>query len=187
MKILIIDDSNDLREIYVEIFKASGFEVEEATDGVEGLDKALKIRPDVILTGIIMPRMDGFSMKEMLSKNVATSNIPVFISSHRGREEDRIKSEKMGCQGFFVQGLDTPKEVVERIKTVASGEEYKLRLYENDLDAFKIVSKLGLKEKMQCPKCSETLIISLKPLNSSGENKFYASFICPKCQKNWKA
>lgn len=183
MKILIIDDSNDLREIYAEIFKASGFEVEEATDGVEGLDKALKIRPDVILTGIIMPRMDGFSMKEMLAKNVATSSIPVFISSHRGREEDRKRAEELGCQGFFVQGLDTPKEVVEKVKAISSGDEYKLRIYENEPDALRIAGKLGLKEKLQCQKCGTALIISLRPFNSASENNFYASFVCPKCGK----
>lgn len=182
-KILIIDDDSALREIYADIFKANGFEVEEAVDGMEGLDKALKIIPDAIFTGIIMPKMDGFSMKEMLGKNVATSNIPVFVSSHRGREEDRQKAEELGCKGFFVQGLDMPKDIVEKIKNAMGDGEYKLKVSGNEMDAARIVGDLGLNEKLQCQKCGGELALSLKPVNSASENKFYASFVCPKCEK----
>jgi len=182
-KILVVDDDSTLREIYADIFRANGFEVEEAADGMEGLDKALKIRPDAILSGIIMPKMDGFSLKEMLSKNVATNSIPVFVSSHRGREEDRQKAEELGCKGFFVQGLDMPKDIVEKIKNTTGDGEYKLKVSGSELDASRIVGDLGLGEKLHCQKCGEELVVSLRPIDSSSENKFYASFVCPNCGK----
>lgn len=178
-----MDDDITLREIYTELFRNNGFEVEEAADGMEGLDKALKNRPDVIITGIIMPKMDGFSMKEMLAKNVATSQIPVFVSSHRGREEDRQKAEQLGCQGFFVQGLDMPKDVVEKVKQIFGGGEYKLKISQDKLDASKIGKDIGLKEKLQCQKCGGEMVMSLKPIDSVSDNKFYASFVCPNCTK----
>jgi len=86
-KILIVDDDVMTREMYVNVFKQSGYEVFEAGDGVDGLDVASRELPDVIFTGIIMPRMSGFELMEALRKAVATSKIPVVISSHIGREE----------------------------------------------------------------------------------------------------
>lgn len=85
-KILLVDDDEMIRGIYSEVFRNNGFEVEEARDGLEGLEKARSIIPDIIFTGIIMPKMEGFDLMEALKKNVATSQIPVFISSHLGRE-----------------------------------------------------------------------------------------------------
>ena len=60
-KILLIDDDNDVRRWYEGVFKESGFDVMVASDGLEGLNIAMKEKPDLIFTGIIMPKMDGQS------------------------------------------------------------------------------------------------------------------------------
>lgn len=184
LKILLVDDDQDTREMYAEIFKDADFNVIEANDGVEGLDLATKENPDVIFTGIVMPRMDGFSMIEELKKNLATGGIPVVISSHLGREADRQKANTLGVKDFIVRDITPPKKVVERIKMLFSGGEYRVDFNAYSLDAQKLARSLGLNDNFQCLDCGEKTVLRLKVVNPK-ENKMEASLICPHC--GWEA
>ena len=179
-KILIIDDDDSVRSIYVDIFKREGFEIEEAIDGVEGLDKATKNPPDVIFTGIVMPRMDGFMLKEALVKNVSTTNIPVVISSHLGREEDKEKALALGVKDFIVRNMVTPKEAVERVRKVLGAGEYKVKLNINELDARQLARDLHLQENFQCPNCGADLVLVIN-VTDIGTHEFSARISCPNC------
>lgn len=179
-KILIVDDDEPIRGLYAEIFKNTGFEVTEAIDGLDGMEKALANIPDVIFTGIIMPRMDGFSLKESLQKNVATSNIPVVMSSHMGREEDRKKAIEVGIKDFFVLDLVTPKEVVARVLALFNSEKYGLRLNIADNDTVRLIRNMKLKENFSCIGCGEEMILDFK-ITDFGKKEFSGKIICPKC------
>ncbi|MBX4191817.1 MAG: response regulator [Candidatus Doudnabacteria bacterium] len=61
-RILVVDDDAVQKDLYSDVFKDKGYEVIPAADGLEGLEVALKEKPDLIFTGIIMPRMDGFEI-----------------------------------------------------------------------------------------------------------------------------
>lgn len=180
IKILIIDDDNETREIYVEVFKKAGFKVLEAKDGLEGLDMATKENPDVIFTGIIMPRMDGFTMMEALRKNIATSEIPVVISSHMGRAEDKEKAKKLGAKDFIVRGTTSPKQAVDKIKIIFMKGGYNLEFNPYNLDAANLARDLNINNNFQCLECNERLIIKVH-LQEPKEGLFGAQFICPKC------
>lgn len=182
LKILLVDDDVELRELYAEIFQNANFEIIEANDGVEGLDKATKELPDVIFTGIIMPRMDGFAMVEALQKTVMTSNIPVLISSHMGREEDKIRATKLGVKDFIVRGTTRPIEIIEKINAlfIEVGEEYVINFEHFELDAQKLAKDLSFNPEFKCLDCNEKLVINLK-LTNSKERTFEAKLICPKC------
>ncbi|MFH0969109.1 MAG: response regulator [Patescibacteria group bacterium] len=181
IKILFVDDDVPTREMYADVFKNAGFQVTEAGDGVEGLDKATTESPDVIFTGIIMPRMDGFSMMEALKKNLATANIPVIISSHMGREEDRQRANVLGAKYFVVRGFTSPKEVVEKVKSLFLGEkEYRLELNKYSLDAQKLAQDRGLNNKFQCLECDDELILKIITGNKKEEG-MEAYLICPSC------
>jgi DNA-binding response OmpR family regulator len=168
--------------MYVEIFQNANFEVIVAADGLEGLDKATKDLPDVIFTGIVMPRMDGFSMIESLQKTVMTATIPVVISSHMGREEDRIRATKLGVKDFIVRGTTRPIEVVERISSLftEAGAEYKIEFNPYTLDAQKLAKDLNFQASYLCLDCSEKLVLDLK-LTNPKDRIFEAKFICPGC------
>jgi CheY-like chemotaxis protein len=71
IRILLVDDDVDTRSMYAEVFRMSGFDVREANDGLEGLEMANQIVPQVVLAGIIMPRMDGFQFVEGTKKDIA--------------------------------------------------------------------------------------------------------------------
>jgi len=114
--ILIVDDDDFVRKLYVEKFKEAGFIVLEGHDGKEAYDTVKKNKVDIIFTGIIMPNMGGFELMEKLKADDATRAIPVVISSHRGKEEDRKKAFTLGARDFVVSGFVSPNEVVERGK-----------------------------------------------------------------------
>ena len=175
-KILLVEDDENTRVMYAEVFKQRGFEVIEAVDGLEGLDKAIKEKPDVIFTGIVMPKMDGFMMFDALKKNVATSQIPVAISSHMGREEDQKKAMEMGAKDFIPRDFNTPIQVAERIRAIISGDLYNLRIQVSDLDARKLLADLKIGENMRCTKCEGELALSI----TRGQ-ELKAKFVCLKC------
>ena len=113
--ILVADDDTVQRDLYREVFKSNGYRVLAVGDGLEALDKALKDKPDLIFTGIIMPRMDGFELVRNLRNNVATSQIPVIMFSHLGRAEDREKAQSLHVE-FLVKGFDSPSHILGRVK-----------------------------------------------------------------------
>jgi CheY-like chemotaxis protein len=181
-KILLVDDDENIRVMYAELFIKEGFEVEEAVDGLEGLEKATKNIPDIIFTGIIMPRMDGFVFIESLKKNVATASIPVFMSSHMGRKEDQDKAREVGVKEFFVVGMVPPKQVVERMGAIfKGGGRYFLKFDTKSLDAGKLSSDINFRDKNYvCSKCGADLVISLEILDLP-KQEFKAKFACPVC------
>jgi len=181
-KILLVDDDALLLEMYCEIFQAANYEVIRAGDGLEGLDKAIKEIPDIIFTGIVMPRMDGFDMMEALKKTVMTSNIPVVISSHMGRGEDQQRANLLGAKDFIVRDVTRPIEVVERISSLflEAGEEYKVEFNPYALDGQKIAKDLSFHASFLCLDCSEKLVINMK-LKDPKDRIFESRFVCPKC------
>ena len=180
IKILLIDDEQTIRETYADIFRQEGFEVLEAADGLDGLDMATKENPDVVFTGIIMPRMDGFALNEALSKNASTANIPVMMLSHMGREEDRQKAESAGIKDFIIQGMVSPKEIVQRIRAMFGSGEYLIKFNVNDVEASRLAKDFDFNSKFKCSKCSEEMVLRLKS-SDADKREFNVKFICPKC------
>jgi len=74
--------------------------------------------PDVLFTGILMPRMDGFTLIEKMRQDPRFSQIPVAISSHRGLAEHQERARALGVKDFIFQGTTPPPQMVKRIKIV---------------------------------------------------------------------
>lgn len=180
-RILLVDDDNNIRTIYSEILINAGFLVEEAMDGADGLEKALNNIPDLVFTGIDMPRMDGFTFVESLKKNPATANIPIFMSSHRGRKEDEFKAREMGVKEFIVYVSITPKQVVEKIRALFQERAYLLKFSKEELDAQKLAGDFHIDSmNYRCQKCGSDLALSLE-IMSTVNHEFKAKFVCPVC------
>jgi CheY-like chemotaxis protein len=181
IKILIVDDEEYIRSLYTEVFTKEGFQVEEANDGLEGLEKATKNVPDILFTGIIMPRMDGFTLIDSLKKNVATADIPIFMSSHMGRKEDEEKAKSVGVKDFFIVGMSSPKQVVERVMSIFKKGAYLLKFDPKELDAPRIAADLKLASNNYfCPKCGADLLLSVEILDLE-KRDLKAKFVCPVC------
>ena len=114
--ILVADDDHQQKDLYTEVFKSLGYKILVADDGSAALEIALKEKPDLIFTGIIMPRMDGFELVRNLRNNVATAQVPVILFSHLGREEDRQKAKLLAKVDFMVKGFDSPATISKRVQ-----------------------------------------------------------------------
>jgi DNA-binding response OmpR family regulator len=149
-RILVVDDEEEVRAVYADVFREGGFEVDEARDGLEALEAVDREKPDLIFTGIMMPRMDGFTLVENLRKNVATMNIPVVFSSHLGRREDETRARELGAKDFVVKGTTGMREVVGRVKRILEMNEYFLDINPTSLDARLLARDLGIDESFMC-------------------------------------
>jgi DNA-binding response OmpR family regulator len=176
-KVVVIDDDEDTRSLICEILRNKGFDVREATDGLDGLEKVTQMPPDVVLSGIIMPRMDGFTLVESLKKNTITAAIPVIFLSHMGREEDRVRAEQLGVNEFFVTTMMPPAEIVSRIHALLSHSEYLITPNPYELDAQKLAQDLNLNRDFLCSDGGEKLALRLK-LKDAGSRRFEAELIC---------
>jgi twitching motility two-component system response regulator PilH len=170
--ILIVDDDNYLRTLYVEVFQEAGFTVFAAPDGATGLDLARQQKPNIIFTGIIMPNLTGFELIHKLKENPDTAAIPVIISSHLGREADRQEAEKLGAKAFVVKGLVSPRQVVNLVLTLlgekAGTKIWRVRVVPDDLDAKRLAKDLSLPGK---------LILELSPSLTGLSQEFQAKVI----------
>ena len=116
--ILLVEDEEDLREIYKTKFSLEGYRVITAKSGTEAIDLAIHRKPDLILLDVILPQKDGFVVLEELKRNPKTKNIPVFILSNLGQDWEIKKGKELGAVKFLVKANVTPKEVIKIVKEI---------------------------------------------------------------------
>jgi len=104
--ILIVDDSTAHLYSLSKLVEVNGHQVITAQSGQEGVDKALKNPPDVILMDIVMPGMSGFQATRALSKQTDTSNIPIIFVTTKNQETDRIWGMRQGATAYITKPVD---------------------------------------------------------------------------------
>jgi len=105
--ILVVDDALTVRELQRSIFENAGYRVAVATNGEEALTLISEERPDLVLTDVQMPRMDGFQLTEAIRAQPALASVPVIILTSRGSDEDRRRGLECGADGYIVKsGFD---------------------------------------------------------------------------------
>jgi two-component system chemotaxis response regulator CheY len=105
-RVLLVDDDAAIRVICSLNLRAAEFEVTEAADGLRGFEQATRHPPDVILSDLRMPGLDGFALAEALSRAAATRAVPiVFLSGETGVAE-RMRAYALGVAGFVAKPFD---------------------------------------------------------------------------------
>jgi DNA-binding response OmpR family regulator len=120
-KILIVDDDDMIRMMYQKIFVFNNFEAEIAADGEEGLQKALEVKPDLILLDVMMPKMTGLQTLEKLKSNDQTKPVPVVMLTSLNGQQDAEMALSKGAVKYIVKSEYEPKEVAAMIKEVLAG------------------------------------------------------------------
>jgi twitching motility two-component system response regulator PilH len=115
--ILIVDDSATDAHMLGEMLKKNGYNVSHATNGEEGIAKAKKEKPDLILMDIVMPGMSGFEATRAISRDPDTSGIPVIICSTKGQETDKAWGLRQGAKDYMVKPI-AEKAILEKLKTL---------------------------------------------------------------------
>jgi CheY-like chemotaxis protein len=114
-KILVIDDALVNRAVITDMLEPIGFEVIEAANGQEGIEKATQQKPDLIITNLIMPGMNGLEMTQRLRRLPECQDTLVIASSASVFESDRRKSREAGCNDFIPKPIQS-EELLEKIQ-----------------------------------------------------------------------
>ena len=115
-KILLVEDDKMLADMYITKFSKEGLQVIRAEDGAVGLEMAKKVKPDLILLDIIMPKLDGFAVLRELRKDPGMGGTHVLLLTNLGQSEDVEKGRELGADDYFIKANHTPAEIVEKVK-----------------------------------------------------------------------
>lgn len=110
-RILVVEDEPQIRELIQARLESAGYTTLTAENGQEGLEQVKKVCPDLIITDVLMPVMDGFTFYKELKKTMTTARIPVLIVTARGKMEDTFKI--VGADDFITKPFES-QELVEK-------------------------------------------------------------------------
>ncbi|MBQ7306732.1 MAG: response regulator transcription factor [Clostridia bacterium] len=114
MTLLIVDDEPKIRELIRKYARFEGYEVDEAVNGMEAVDKCRNGQYDLVIMDVMMPELDGFSACREIRK---TSQVPMLMLSARGEEYDRIHGFELGVDDYVVKPF-SPKELMMRVGAI---------------------------------------------------------------------
>ena len=116
IKVLLIEDDRFLSEMYATKLAGSGFEVETAFDGEEGLAKVKSFKPALVLLDIVLPKKDGFEVLKALKDNGFLAETKVIALTNLGQKEEVAKGMSLGASDYIIKAHFTPTEVVAKAK-----------------------------------------------------------------------
>jgi len=134
--ILIVDDDPDIARFIETVLHAEGFEVAIASEGFEGIDQTRALRPDLVITNVMMGRIDGFDMTRRIRADPDVRDTPVLILTAKALASDKLLGLTSGADDYMIKPFD-PVELVARAKRVLSmttQSDYR-RPFEGDADA----------------------------------------------------
>jgi DNA-binding response OmpR family regulator len=99
--VLIVEDDATLRLGLIKTLRSAGFKVESAIDGAAGLERALALRPDLVLLDVMMPKMNGFEVCEEIRK--VDPEVPVLMLTAKGEEHDKVRGLRLGADDYVVK------------------------------------------------------------------------------------
>ena len=117
-KVLLVEDDNNLSEIFKMRLQAEGYTTLVAADGEEGLVVAMKEKPDLLIADIMMPKLSGFEMVENLRAAPETKDIKVIMMTALGQAEDQARGEKLGVVKYLVKSQVTLEDFARVVKEV---------------------------------------------------------------------
>ena len=118
MKVMVVEDDAALREIYSIRITAEGYDVVSAGDGEEALVVAVREKPDLILADVMMPKISGFDMLDILRNTPETADIKVIMMTALSGEDQRARGESLGCDRYLVKSQVGIEDVVNTIHEV---------------------------------------------------------------------
>ncbi|HEX9926806.1 MAG TPA: response regulator [Anaerolineae bacterium] len=120
-KVLYIEDNHDNMNLVKRVLEIEGYEVIEAGTGLEGLAKAAETRPDLIITDINLPDIDGYEVTNALKNRAETAHIPVIAMTANVMKKDQENVFEAGCDGYISKPIDID-ELPEQIENFLKGK-----------------------------------------------------------------
>lgn len=115
-KLLLVEDDDGLANVYQQRLEAEGFSVKRVPNGEDALASAIEFKPDLILLDVMMPKVSGFDVLDILRNTPETTNIKVIMLTALSQDSDKEKAEKLGVDDYLVKSQVVIADVVERVK-----------------------------------------------------------------------
>jgi len=117
MKIVVVEDDQDILQLLAYNMQASGFEVLTSRDGFEALSVVRRSLPDLVILDLMLPSLDGFEVCKELKRDPETKRIPILMLTARGEEVDRIVGLELGADDYVVKPF-SPRELILRVRAI---------------------------------------------------------------------
>ena len=118
-RVLVVDDEAVIRQLIAINLELEGFELHQAVDGLDALDQARAVDPDVVTLDVMMPGLDGWGTAERLKADPATSRARIVLISARTRPADLARGEAAGADAYVTKPFD-PDQVVEVVRRLVA-------------------------------------------------------------------
>ena len=140
LELLIIEDNEEMREYICYCIASQKYNISEASNGEEGIQKAQALIPDLIISDVMMPKKNGFEVAEAIRNNISTSHIPLILLTAKASLESRLKGLQRGADAYLTKPF-SPQELSIRIQKLTEirrllQERYKKGLEQSADDAF---------------------------------------------------
>jgi DNA-binding response OmpR family regulator len=114
--ILLVEDDDALANVYVTRLQAEGFDIRRVANGEDALAAALTYKPDLILLDVMMPKVSGFDVLDILRNTPETANLKIIMLTALSQESDKERAQSLGVDDYLVKSQVVIADVVERIK-----------------------------------------------------------------------
>ena len=115
-KILLVEDDETLAGVYIERLEAEGFDVRHVANGEDALSNAVEYKPDLILLDVMMPKISGFDVLDILRNTPETTNVRIVMLTALSQPKDKERAEQLGVDDYLVKSQVVIADVIERVK-----------------------------------------------------------------------
>lgn len=115
-KILLVEDDDHLASVYLTRLKAETFDVMREADGEKALSTAIKYKPDLMLLDVMMPKLSGFDVLDILRNTPETAKTKIIILTALGQSADKERAKSLGADDYLVKSQVLIADVMERVK-----------------------------------------------------------------------
>lgn len=115
-KILLVEDDETLAMVYQQRLELEGFEVKHSTNGEQALSDAVEFKPDLVLLDVMMPKLNGFDVLDILRNSPQTRNTHIIMLTALSQPKDAERAKELGADDFLVKSQVVISDVVARIK-----------------------------------------------------------------------
>ncbi len=116
-KVLLVEDDDALASVYQTRLQAEGFDLRRVPNGEDALSAALEYKPDLILLDVMMPKVSGFDVLDILRNTPETVNVKVIMLTALSQDSDKQRAESLGVDDYLVKSQVVIADVVDRIKS----------------------------------------------------------------------
>lgn len=115
-RILLVEDDDALSNVYTTRLQAEGFDVRRVANGEDALASALSYSPDLVLLDVMMPKVSGFDVLDILRNTPETANLKIIMLTALSQESDMDRAKSLGVDDYLVKSQVVIADVVDRIK-----------------------------------------------------------------------